>query len=64
MPRRMAVRSAGGYTAALAVRFSPDESLPRRTACVCNLGSPAGKPSFWHRRHTRFRISGEELIQR
>eukprot|EP00969_Alexandrium_andersonii_P088107 3886537-Alexandrium_andersonii.AAC.1 len=60
----MAARSAGGYTAALAARFSPDESLPCRTACSCNFGSPAGRPSFRHRRHTRFRISGEELIQR
>eukprot|EP00969_Alexandrium_andersonii_P034425 1506172-Alexandrium_andersonii.AAC.1 len=64
MPRRMAVHSAGGYTAALAARFSPDEPLPCRTARVCNFGSPAGKRSFRHRRHTRFRISGEELIQR
>eukprot|EP00969_Alexandrium_andersonii_P102686 4532044-Alexandrium_andersonii.AAC.1 len=30
--------------AALAVMFSPDESLPCSAACSCNLGSPAGKP--------------------
>eukprot|EP00969_Alexandrium_andersonii_P124752 5513996-Alexandrium_andersonii.AAC.1 len=65
MPRRMAVHNAGGYTAALAVRFSPDEPSPCRTACSCNFGPLAGRPSFWHRRHTRSRISGgEELIQR
>eukprot|EP00969_Alexandrium_andersonii_P223853 9886340-Alexandrium_andersonii.AAC.1 len=48
----------------MAVRFAPDASLPCNTACSHNLGSPAVRPSSLHRRHTRFRISGEELIQR
>eukprot|EP00969_Alexandrium_andersonii_P329540 14562681-Alexandrium_andersonii.AAC.1 len=60
----MAARSAGGEMAAMAARFAPDASLPRNTACSCNLGPPADRPSLLHRRHTRFRISGEELIQR
>eukprot|EP00969_Alexandrium_andersonii_P089857 3967993-Alexandrium_andersonii.AAC.1 len=50
--------------AALAVRFAPDASLPCNTACSCSLGSPADRPSLLHRRHARFRISGEELTQR
>eukprot|EP00969_Alexandrium_andersonii_P206389 9118630-Alexandrium_andersonii.AAC.1 len=64
IPRRMAARNAGGYTAAAAVRFAPDASLPCSTACSCNFGSPADRPSLLHRKHTRLRISGEELIQR
>eukprot|EP00969_Alexandrium_andersonii_P035478 1553749-Alexandrium_andersonii.AAC.1 len=50
--------------AALAARFAPDASLPCSTACSCNLGSPADKPSLLRRRHTRFRISSEELTRR
>eukprot|EP00969_Alexandrium_andersonii_P303327 13409130-Alexandrium_andersonii.AAC.1 len=50
--------------AALAVRFAPDASLPCNTACSRNLRSPAERPSLLHRRHTRIRNSGEELIQR
>eukprot|EP00969_Alexandrium_andersonii_P292838 12942219-Alexandrium_andersonii.AAC.1 len=64
MPRRMAARNAGAEVAALAVRFSPDASLPCSTACSRSFGPPASNPSFRHRRHTRVRISGEELIQR
>eukprot|EP00969_Alexandrium_andersonii_P352225 15437207-Alexandrium_andersonii.AAC.1 len=35
--------------AALAVRFAPDASSPCSTACSCNLGPPADKPSLLHR---------------
>eukprot|EP00969_Alexandrium_andersonii_P240301 10607819-Alexandrium_andersonii.AAC.1 len=50
--------------AARAVGFALDASLPCSTACSCNRGSPADRPSLLRRRHTRLRISGEELVQR
>eukprot|EP00969_Alexandrium_andersonii_P026786 1168549-Alexandrium_andersonii.AAC.1 len=63
MPRRIAVQRAGGYTAASAVRLTPELNLPCSTPCRCQqVGS--GSLSFVHRKQTLFSTSRDELAQR
>eukprot|EP00969_Alexandrium_andersonii_P318298 14060033-Alexandrium_andersonii.AAC.1 len=64
MPRRIAVHSAGGHTAAQAVRFAPVSSRPCNTAWSWTRSPPRARPSLAQRRHTRLRTSGDELAHR
>eukprot|EP00969_Alexandrium_andersonii_P365784 15467004-Alexandrium_andersonii.AAC.1 len=64
MPREIAVRNAGGHTAAQAVRFAPVSSRPCSTAWSWTRPPPKARPSLAHRRHTRFRTSGDALAHR
>eukprot|EP00969_Alexandrium_andersonii_P267801 11834420-Alexandrium_andersonii.AAC.1 len=59
MPRRMAMRSAGGYRAARGVFLAPSS-----LSCSCHLESDGDSPSFTQRRPTRLSTSGAELAQR